>query len=145
MDSFWKKVSFCKSLFPAIRWSVGTPVFAEGQELLRFGHALFGVSDGPAFSYAEVVDGEDVRAAEAEDQEHFDGPGADAADGDEAFDEFFVGQFLRLIKSRNNSFDRFLGEVLHGEDLCTGEAGLAEDGPAKFQHLFGRRGATVAA
>src|SRR5712692_280638 len=85
--------------------AVGAPAFAEGQELLRLGHVLFAVGDGPAFFDAQVVNGEDVEAAEAEDQEHFDGPGADAADGDEAFDELFVGELLGLFEGGDNAVD----------------------------------------
>src|SRR6267154_6827613 len=116
--------------------AVGAPAFAEGQEFLGFGHVFFAVGDGPAFFYAQVVDGEDVGAAEAEDQEHFDGPGADAANGDEAFDEFFVGEFFGLLEGGDDANDRFLGEVLHGEDFGSGEAGFAEDGLAEHQHFF---------
>ena len=71
------------------------------------------------------MNGEDVRAAEAEDQEHFDGPGADAADGDEAFDEFFIGELLRFFERRNDACDGFLCEIFHGENFCAGEAGFA--------------------
>src|SRR6267154_4537282 len=60
--------------------TVGAPAFTEGQEFLRLGHVLFAVGDGPAFFDAEVVNGENVGAAEAEDEKHFDGPRADAAD-----------------------------------------------------------------
>jgi hypothetical protein len=70
---------------------------------------FFAVGDGPAFFDAEVVDGEDVRAAETEDQEHFDGPGTDAADGDKALDEFLVREFFGLLQSGDDAFDRFLG------------------------------------
>src|SRR5258708_5571366 len=73
--------------------AVGAPAFAEGQEFLGTRLVFFAVGYGPAFLYAEVVDRENVRSAEAEDQEHFDGPGADAADRDQAFDKFFVGEF----------------------------------------------------
>ncbi len=70
--------------------AVGAPALAESEEFLGLGHVLFAVGDGPSFFDAEVVDGENVGAAEAENQKHFDGPGADAADRDETFDEFFV-------------------------------------------------------
>src|SRR5712692_7336354 len=70
--------------------AVRAPALAEGQKLLGLGHVLLAVGDGPAFFDAEVVDGEDVGTAEAENQKHFDGPGANAADGDEALDELFV-------------------------------------------------------
>src|SRR5438445_13874655 len=67
--------------------SVGTPAFTEGKKLLGFGHMLLAVGDRPSFFDAEVVDGENVGAAKAENQEHFNGPGADAADRDEALEE----------------------------------------------------------
>ena len=107
--------------------SVGTPTFAKGEEFLGLGHVLLAVGDGPAFFDAEVVDGENVGAAKAEDQEHFDGPGADAADGNEAFDEFFVGELLGLFEGGDDAVDGFLREVLHGEDFGAGEASLAEE------------------
>src|SRR2546428_74890 len=107
--------------------AVGTPAFAEGQEFLGRGHLLFAVSDGPALSDAEVVDGENVGSAQAEDQKHFDGPGADAADRDEALDEFFVGVLFGLFEGGDDPFDGFPGAIFHGEDFCAGEDGLAED------------------
>src|SRR6266849_2559066 len=66
--------------------AVRAPAFPEGQEFLGLGHVFLAVGYGPAFLHAEVVDGEDVGAAEIEDEEHLDGPGADAADGVEALD-----------------------------------------------------------
>jgi len=96
------------------------------------------VSDGPAFLYAEVVDGKNIRPAEAEDQEHFNGPGADAADGDEAFDEFFIGEFFGFFECRDDAPDRLFGEILHGQDFCAGKARFAEDLAADFEHLLGR-------
>src|SRR5438128_2190605 len=76
--------------------AVGTPAFAKGEEFFGLGHMPFAVGDGPSFFDAEVVDGKNVGAAEAENQEHFDGPGADSAHGDEALEEFFVGEFFGL-------------------------------------------------
>ena len=76
---------------PAGDGAVGTPAFAEGKEFFGTGLVFFAVGDGPALLYAEVVDRKNVGATEAEDEEHFDGPGADAANGDEALDELFVG------------------------------------------------------
>ena len=98
---------------------------------------FFAVGDGPALLDAEVVNGEDVRAAEAEDQEHFDGPGADAADGDKALDEFFVGHFFRLFERGDDAVDGLLREVLHGENFCAGETCFAERGPFEFKDFLG--------
>lgn len=78
---------------PAGDGAVGTPAFAEFEQFFWFGHVLFSVGHGPAFFYGEVVDGKYVRAAQTKNQKHFHRPGADAADGDQSFDEFFVGKF----------------------------------------------------
>jgi len=106
---------------------------------------FFTVSDGPAFFHAEVVDGKNVGAAEAEDQKHFDGPCADAADGDETLDEFFVRNFLGLFEGGDDAVDGFLCKVFHSQDFCAGETGFAENRFAEFQYLFGGRRAAVAA
>src|ERR1700682_2180776 len=47
--------------------------------------------EGEAFADAVVVNGQDVGAAEAEDEQHLDGPLADAADLREVLDDVFVG------------------------------------------------------
>ena len=104
----------CAPHVPAGDGAVGTPAFAESQEFFGFGLVFFAVGDGPAFLYAEVVDGENVGAAQAENQKHFDRPGADAADGSQAFDEFFVGEFFGLLQGGDDAVEGFLGEVFHG-------------------------------
>ena len=121
---------------PAGDGAVGAPAFAEGEEFFGAGLVFFAVGDGPAFLYAEVVNGKDVGAAEAEDQEHFDGPGSDAADGDKAFYEFLIGEFFGLFEGRDDSFDGFLREVFHGEDFCAGEPGFPESLGTELQHFL---------
>ncbi len=102
---------------------------------------FFSVSDGPAFFHAQVVDGKNVGAAEAEDQKHFDGPCADAADRDETLDEFFIGEFFGLLESGDDAVDGFLCKVFHSEDFCAGETGLAKDGLAELEHFLWSGGA----
>ena len=87
--------------------------------------------------YAQVVDGKNVGAAEAENQKHLDRPGADAADGGQALDEFFVGELVRLFKRGDDSFDRFLGEIFHGFGFGTGEARFAEGLFTELEHFLG--------
>ena len=122
----------CAPHVPTGDGAVGAPAFAEGEEFLGLGHVLLAVGDGPAFFDAEIMDGENVRAAKAEDQKHFDGPGADSADGNETLDEFFVGKPLGLFERGNDAVDGFLREVLHGEDFCAGEARFAKRGLAEL-------------
>jgi len=117
--------------------AVGAPALTEGQKFFRAGLVFFAVGDGPAFLYAEVVDGKNIRAAEAENQKHFDGPGSDAADGDEAFDEFLVGELFGLFERGNDAVHGFVGEVLHGADFCAGEACFAEGLGAELEHFLG--------
>src|SRR5271170_5949203 len=62
---------------PAGDGAVRTPALAESEKFFGFRHVLFAVGDGPAFFYAEVVDGENVWAAQADNQKHFHRPGAD--------------------------------------------------------------------
>jgi len=91
------------------------------------------------------MDGEDVGAAEIEDEKHLDGPGADAADGDEAFDEFVVGEFFGSLARGDDGGDCFGGEIFHGENFGVGEAGFAKCGSFQLQHFFRSRRATIVA
>jgi hypothetical protein len=125
--------------------AIGAPALAESEELLGLGHVPLAVGNGPALFYAEVMDGEHVGAAEAEDEKHFDGPGADATDADKALNEFLVRHGQSLFVSGNDAVDGFLCEVFHGENFCAGEAGFAENGLAQLEHLFRGGRATVAA
>ena len=127
---------------PARDGAVGAPAFAESEEFFGLGLVFFAVGDGPAFLYAEVVDGENVGAAEAENQKHFNGPGADAADGSQALDEFFVGEFLRVFERGDDAFDCFPGEVFHCFGFGVGEAGFAEGLFAELEHFL--RGGSAA-
>jgi hypothetical protein len=105
--------------------AVGTPAFAEFAEFFGRGHVFLAVSYRPALLYAEVVDGKHVGSTQAKNQKHFDGPGADAADGDETLDEFIVGEQESLLVRGDDTFDGFLCEILHGRDFCAREAGFA--------------------
>ena len=130
---------------PASDGAIGAPALAEGQEFFGLGFVFLAVGDGPAFLYAEVVDGENVGAAQAENQKHFDGPGADAADGSQAFDEFFVGEFFRVFERGDDAFDCFFGEIFHGDDFGAREAGFAEGLFAELEHFLWARGAACGA
>src|SRR6266566_626035 len=117
--------------------AVGTPALAEGKEFLGLGHVLFAVGNGPALSDAEVMDGENVGAAEPEDQKHLDGPGPDAADGNKALDELFVGQFVGFFQRRDDAFDGFLSQIFHGLNLCACQTRLPKERLAELRHFFG--------
>ena len=91
------------------------------------------------------MDGQNVGTAEAEDQEHFDGPGADAADGDETLDKLLVREGLGVFESGDDTFDRFFRQVFHGRGFCAREAGFAELAIRELEHFFGRGRAAVGA
>jgi hypothetical protein len=116
--------------------AVGAPTFAEFEEFFGLWFVFFAVGDGPAFLHTEVVDGEDVGTAEAENQKHLNSPCADATDGDEAFDEFRVGHFFGLFESGNDAVDGFLREIFHGKNFRAGEAGLAQGWLFQLEHFM---------
>jgi len=82
--------------------------------------------EGEAFADAVVVDGEDVGTAEAEDEEHFDGPAAYATNCGEMLDDGFVGHTTDASEGGDGSVEGFGGEVAEGEGLVVGEAGCAK-------------------
>jgi len=86
----------------------------------------FAEGEGEAFADSIVGDGQDVGAAEAEDEEHLNGPAADSADLREVFDDVFVGHAADTNECGDGSVDGFGGEVTEGEHLVFGEAGGAE-------------------
>ena len=83
--------------------------------------------------------------AQVEDQEHFDRPRADAADGDEAFDEFFIGHGFELFARGDDAVDSFLREIFHCGDFCGGKTGFSQGRFAELEHLFGSGRAVGAA
>ena len=115
-----------KAAWPA-RW--------QARHMYQEATVLFAVGDGPALPHAEVVDGKHVGAAEAEDEEHFHRPGTDAADRDEAIDEFLVGEPVGFFERGNHAVDGLSGEIFHGQDFRGGEPSLAERWFAELEHF----------
>ncbi len=120
---------------PGCHGSIGSPFSGAAEHDVGFGQV--GSLDGPgfwelhegegvAFANAVVGYGEDVGPAEAEDEQHFDGPRADAADFGEAFDDVGIGHFQNGLMRGHGAIDGFGGEVAHGLDLVAGNAGGAQ-------------------
>ncbi len=86
----------------------------------------FAEGEGEAFADAVVVDGQHVGAAEAEDEQHFYCPAADAADLCEVLDDGFVGHALNLFEGGDGAVDGLCGEIAEGEHFVFREAGGAE-------------------
>ena len=105
-------------------------------EWFRFGQAVEG--EGESFADAVVGYRQHVGAAEAEDEEHVDGPGADAADLGEAFDDFFIGHAANLNEGGDGSVEGFGGEVAEGFGFGGGEAGGTEEVVWRLKQMFGR-------
>ena len=120
---------------PAGDGAPGLPFFCAAVHDVGFGEVHggdfvggfeFAEGEGEAFADAVVVDGEDVGAAEAEDEEHLDGPAADAADLGEVLDDGFVGHTADAGEGGDGAVEGLGGEVAEGEGLVVGEAGGAE-------------------
>jgi antitoxin component of MazEF toxin-antitoxin module len=82
--------------------------------------------EGEAFADAVVAGGEDVGAAEAEHEEHFDRPAADAADLGEVLDDVVVGHAADAGEGGDGAVEGLGGEVAEGEGFVVGEAGGAK-------------------
>jgi hypothetical protein len=113
----------------------GLPAFGTGAHDVGFGEIGWGdfvggfeaeEGEGEAFADAVVVYGEDVGAAEPEDEEHLYCPTANAADLSEVFDDGFVGHATDAREGGYGAIEGFGGEVAEGEGFVVGEAGGAE-------------------
>jgi hypothetical protein len=93
--------------------------------------------EGEAFADAVVAGGEDVRASQSKDEEHFDGPLANAADLGEVVDDGFIGHAADAGQGGYGAVEGFGGEVAEGEGLVGGEAGGAELGRGDVEDLLG--------
>jgi hypothetical protein len=111
---------------PAGDAAVGAPAFAKLGEFARLGDERLVVGERETFLHPVVVNREHVRAPETENQKHFDGPGADAFYGNEARDEFFVGERAGGFESRDDAVDGFLREVVHRGGFGVRESGFAK-------------------
>ena len=125
--------------------AVGAPAFAVGGDFARLGNGFLAVEKSETFLHGVIVDGQNVRAAEPEDEKHFDGPGADAADGNQPLDQLLIGHIARHFQRRNHAINRFLREIFHGHGFCAREARFAQSGDAGAQDFFGSGANTVRA
>ena len=120
---------------PAGYGAPGVPFFGACVHYVGFGEVGggdfvggFEGAEGESESLADTVvrNGKDVGPSEAEHEEHFDGPDADAADLGEVFDDLGVGHAADAGERGDGAVDGFGGEVADGEGLVVREAGLAE-------------------
>ena len=115
--------------------AVGRPALAAPEDLVgfgqvggfdgaRFGDALKGERE--AFAHAVVGYGQHIGAAQAEDEQHLHGPGADAANFGKAFDDVGVAHLADSGAGGHGAVEGARGKVAQGLDLVAGDAGGAE-------------------
>src|SRR5215469_14438074 len=130
---------------PACYGAPGFPAFAAFVHLVWFGEVHGGdfvgglelaEGEGEAFADSVVGDGEDVGAAEAEDEEHLDGPATDSADLREVLDDGVVGHAADAGERGYGAVDSFGSEIAEGEHLVLGEAGLTELLVGRVEDVF---------
>ena len=90
------------------------PIFGERA---RRRHAAQAIGEAKAIAHAEVVDRQHVGPAEAEHQQHFDGPAPDAAHLREPLDDFVVAERVQDFLGRHHAVDGLLRQVLDAGDL----------------------------
>lgn len=85
-----------------------------------------GEGEGEAFADAVIVDWEDVGAAEAEDEQHLDGPTTDSSYLRQVLDDVFIGHTADAGEGGDGAVEGLGGEVSQGERFVVGEPGRAE-------------------
>ena len=116
--------------------AVGLPAFAEGEERSGLGHGALLVGQPEAVADAEIVHGQDVRAAELENQEHLNGPASDATRFGEPHDDFLVVQLGDVAGGRDGAVQGLGGDVADGGDLGEREAARADLGVGDAGQIF---------
>lgn len=106
----------------AFEHDVGFGEVGRGDLVGRF---QFSEGEGEAFADGVVGDGEDVGAAEAEDEEHFDGPCSHAPYLRKVRHNGLVRHAADAGEGGDGAVEGFGGEVTEGEGLVVGEAGGA--------------------
>ncbi len=131
---------------PAGDGSPGAPTISAAEQDVGFGEVgggdfvggfEFAEGEREAFADGVVVDGEDVGAAEAKDEEHLDGPFTDAPDLCEVLDDLVVREAADLGEGGDGAVDGFCGEVAEGEAFVVREAGGAELFVGGFEEVYG--------
>ena len=83
-------------------------------------------SEGEPLAHAVISNGQDIGPAQSKDQQHFNGPGADAAHFSEAFDDVGIGHFEDGCVGWHCSVDGAGGKVSERFDLVARNAAGAE-------------------
>src|SRR6185503_6902982 len=83
-----------------------TPALAAAEHLAGCGQGLLAEDPGEALPHAEVIGGQHVRAAQAEDEEHLHRPPADPADGIQPADDLLIRKRADLAQGRHRPLDR---------------------------------------
>ena len=106
-----------------------------GVEGFGFGQAMKG--ERKALADAVITDGQYVRTSQAEDQQHFDGPAADAANSAEAGDDFFIWHAADAGQGGYGAVEGLGGEVAESENFALRDAGGAELYLGGVEQVFG--------
>ncbi|HLJ05521.1 MAG TPA: hypothetical protein VKT26_04585, partial [Acetobacteraceae bacterium] len=93
------------------------PTLPECRQRARCRHFPQAVGQAESVAHPEIVDRQNIRAAQLEHQQHLDGPAADATHLGKAGDDCLVRQRLQGIPIRDDSGRGLGGKILQGGDL----------------------------
>jgi ubiquinone/menaquinone biosynthesis C-methylase UbiE len=116
--------------------AIRRPDFAERRHFAGFRLRLQLVQQPIALAHAEIVDRQDIFPAEREDQQHFDGPAADAADHRQPLDQLRVAEARGGAAGRHHALRRLRGDVADRGGFSRGEAAGAHRRVVGGQHLL---------
>jgi hypothetical protein len=92
-----------------------------------------------AFTHAEIVHRQNVRAAEGEDQQHLNGPAPDAADRHQPLDQLGIGQPHGTAPRRHGAGQRMRADIAQRRRLGAGKAAGPQRPLGQCQDIRRRR------
>ena len=121
-----------------------SPSFAERSECFRGRHLAQAIRESEPITDAEVIDRQDVGAAELEDQHHLDSPATDPTHSSQTFDDCEIFERNQRFPIRHDAFDCFRSEIFQCTGLRVRESNGAQRCVRRIDHLLRRRKGSAA-
>ena len=102
-------------------------------------HAFEAIGQAEAIADTKVVDWQDVGPPELENQQHFDGPAADAAHLHNAFDNSVIVKRVQFCRRGHNAGNDFFRQVAQRTNLGEGKTNCAQRGIRSYGQRLGFR------
>src|SRR5688572_10798589 len=108
---------------PGCSRPVGSPALSVSLYFFWHRHRTPIIRNTESVAYTEVVDGQDIRSSQLEDQQHFDCPATDPTDRNKPLDDRFVVELPNDRACRHGPVERLGRQVAKGGNLGLRKSG----------------------